>query len=287
MKTSLIMNGRCSNASSRVRSTMMADARTSRLLTHKRSDTSTPWGTQSRAKPLTECKHGDKNMSLLDIDDFSVRSKVAQLMAVAPALAVIDLYHLIIDSEGDLPRARKQAIRMSEAPKIRYRPGLDDEGDEIMVKIDPNNPAFEWDDDEPYPEFDTATAARPSKPTLKATRSRSIKGSVRATESTKSNTKNRSNVGAKRARSTFMNPTHAREISSDRDFIVPDNVIHYDLDSDVSNDSGHSTNTRVHNKCEDSDILDVDDQLDLDIDMQPRFAYNARMLGITRRGRNV
>jgi hypothetical protein len=208
-------------------------------------------------------------MSLLDIDDFSVRSKVAQLMAVAPALAVIDLYHLIIDSEGDLPRARKQAIRMSEAPKIRYRPGLDDEGDEIMVKIDPNNPAFEWDDDEPYPEFDTATAARPSKPTLKATRSRSIK------------------VGAKRARSTFMNPTHAREISSDRDFIVPDNVIHYDLDSDVSNDSGHSTNTRVHNKCEDSDILDVDDQLDLDIDMQPRFAYNARMLGITRRGRNV
>lgn len=266
---------------------MMADARTSRLLTHKRSDTSTPWGTQSRAKPLTECKHGDKNMSLLDIDDFSVRSKVAQLMAVAPALAVIDLYHLIIDSEGDLPRARKQAIRMSEAPKIRYRPGLDDEGDEIMVKIDPNDPAFEWDDDEPYPEFDTATAARPSKPTLKATRSRSIKGSVRATGSTKSNTKNRSNVGAKRARSTFMNPTHAREISSDRDFIVPDNVIHYDLDSDVSNDSGHSTNTRVHNKCEDSDILDVDDQLDLDIDMQPRFAYNARMLGITRRGRNV
>ncbi|CAN9349416.1 unnamed protein product [Alternaria alternata] len=223
----------CSNASPRVRSTMMADARTSRLPTHKRSDTSTPWGTQSRAKPLTKCKHGDKNMSLLDIDDFSMRSKVAQLMAVAPALAVIDLYHLIIDSEGDLPRARKQAIRMSEAPTIQYRPGLDEEGDEIMVKIDPNDPAFEWDDDEPYPEFDTATAARPSKPTLKATRSRSIKGSARATGSTKSNTKNRSNVGAKRVRSTFTNPTHARETSSDRDFIVPDNVIHYDLDSDV------------------------------------------------------
>ncbi|RYO69594.1 hypothetical protein AA0113_g3980 [Alternaria arborescens] len=168
----------CSNASSRVRSTMVADARTSRLPTHKRSDTSTLWGTQSKAKPLTECKHGDKNMSLLDIDDFSMRSKVAQLMAVAPALAVIDLYHLIIDSEGDLPRARKQAIRMSEAPTIRYRPGLDKEGDEIMVKIDPNDPAFEWDDDEPYPEFDTAIAARPSKSTLKATRSRSVKSSA-------------------------------------------------------------------------------------------------------------
>ncbi|KAH8632249.1 hypothetical protein IG631_13932 [Alternaria alternata] len=80
----------------------MADARASRLPTHKRSDTSTPWGTQSRAKPLTECRHVDKTMSLLDIDDFSMRSKVAQLMAVAPALAVMDLYHLIIDSEGDL-----------------------------------------------------------------------------------------------------------------------------------------------------------------------------------------
>jgi hypothetical protein len=33
----------------------------------------------------------DTNMSLLDIDDFSMRSKVAQLMAVVPALAVIDL----------------------------------------------------------------------------------------------------------------------------------------------------------------------------------------------------
>ncbi|CAN9455810.1 unnamed protein product [Alternaria alternata] len=178
-------------------------------------------------------RHGDKNMSLLDIDDFSMRSKVAQLMAVAPALAVMDLYHLIIDSEGDLPRARKQAIRMSEAPTTRYRPGLDEEGDEVMVKVDPNDPAFEWDDDEPYPEVDTATAARPSKTTLKATKSRSVKSSTRATESLKSNTKNRSNVGAKRARSTFMNPTHARETSSDRDFIIPDNVIHYDLDSDV------------------------------------------------------
>jgi hypothetical protein len=212
-------------------------------------------------------------MSLPDIDDFSMRSKVAQLMAVAPALAVIDLYHLIIDSEGDLPRARKQAIRMSEAPTIRYRHGLDEEGDEIMVKIDPNDPAFEWDDDEPYPESDAATAARPSKPTLEATRSRSMKASARATESTKSNTENRSNVGAKRARSTFTNPTHARETNSDRDFIVPDNVIHYS--TPMSDDSRHSTNTHAHDRCEDSDIeiLDVDDQLDIDIDVQPHFAH--------------
>lgn len=43
----------------------------------------------------------------------------------------------------------------------------------------------------------------------------------------------------------------------------------------MSNDSRHSTNTHAHDRCEDSDIekLDVDDQLDIDVDMQPHFAH--------------
>jgi hypothetical protein len=42
----------------------------------------------------------------------------------------------------------------------------------------------------------------------------------------------------------------------------------------MSNDSRHSTNTHAHDRCEDSDIEipDIDDQLDIDIDMQPHFA---------------
>jgi len=85
------MNGRYSNATSNVRSTTTADARTSELPTLNMSVTSTPCGTQSGTKRPKECKPGDINISLLDIDDFNMRSKVAQLMAVAPTLAVVDL----------------------------------------------------------------------------------------------------------------------------------------------------------------------------------------------------
>ncbi|RYO26003.1 hypothetical protein AA0111_g8483 [Alternaria arborescens] len=63
---------------------------------------------------------------------------------------------------------------MNEAPAVRYRPTVDEDGDEIVVKIDSNDPAFEWDDDEPHPDLGTATATRPSKPPLKATRSISL-----------------------------------------------------------------------------------------------------------------
>jgi hypothetical protein len=59
---------------------------------------------------------------------------------------------------------------MSEAPTVRYRAGVDEDSDEIMFKIDSNGPALEWDDDEPYPDFGTATSTRPSKQLLKATR---------------------------------------------------------------------------------------------------------------------
>jgi hypothetical protein len=237
------------------------------------------------------------DMSLLDIDDFSLRSQVAQLMAVAPALAVIDLYHLIIDSEGDIPRAKKHAIRMSEAPGAQYRPVVDSDGDEIMVKIDPNDPAFEWDDDEPQPESEARSIARLSKTKPKArsktgssaAKSKSLHHSTKSAKSAKSDTKHRPNICAKRTKSVPLNPAHARETSSDRDFVVPDNVIHYDVDLEISEDSDQSTSTDVRNRYVDSDsaMLDGDDPLGLDIDMQPRFAYNARLLGDIRRARKT
>ncbi|KAJ6199198.1 hypothetical protein J3E72DRAFT_430371 [Bipolaris maydis] len=116
----------------------------------------------------------EKDMTLVDIDDFEMRKKVAQLMAVAPALPVRDLYHLIIDSEGRLSKARKKAIRMSEAPAIlrtttqlSLQPrtltnNSDTEGfivnisdsdtPKATVKIEPSDPVFKWDEDEPAPE---------------------------------------------------------------------------------------------------------------------------------------
>jgi hypothetical protein len=223
-------------------------------------------------------------MRLVDIEDFSLRSKVAQLMAVAPALPIVDLYHLIVDSEGDLPLARKQAIRMSEAPPAQHRPGLDVEGDEVMIKIDPSDPAFESDNDEPEPLTTVTTASRPSKrkpkPNGKATNSKGLRNPARSRKGVKSGTECRSNTSAKRMQSSSMNPTHARETSSDRDFVVPDNVFHSHFDSDVSNDSYQTTGTDPRIMPVESDIrmLEDDDELDLDIDMQPRFAYNARLL---------
>ncbi|KAI4621971.1 hypothetical protein J4E80_004346 [Alternaria sp. BMP 0032] len=229
-----------------------------------------------------ESKPGTINMSLLDIDDFSLRSKVAQLMAVAPALPIVDLYHLIMDSEGDLPLAKKQAIRMSEAPPAQYQPRLDADGEEVMVKIDPNDPAFEWDDDEPQPESAATAASRPqAKPKNKAPKSKSLHHHAKPSKSAKSGAKHCSNTSAKRTKSSSMNPTHARETSSDREFIVPDNTIHYDLNSDISNGSDEFLGVEVRSRCADSDadMLDGEDPLDLDIDMQPRFVYNARLLG--------
>ncbi|KAI4910271.1 hypothetical protein J4E90_007704 [Alternaria incomplexa] len=234
-----------------------------------------------------ESKPGTINMSLMDIDDFGLRSKVAQLMAVAPALPIMDLYHLIMDSEGDLPLAKKQAIRMSEAPPAQYQPGFDADGEEVMVKIDPNDPAFEWDDDEPQPESAATTASRPQcMPKNKATKSKSLYHHPKPSKSAKSGAKHCSNTSAKRMKSSSMNPTHARETSSDREFIVPDNTVHYDLNSDISNGSDEFLGVEVRSRPADSDveILDGEDPLDLDIDMQPRFAYNARPLGRRARG---
>jgi len=219
-------------------------------------------------------------MSLMDIDDFGLRSRVAQLMAVAPALPIVDLYHLIMDSEGDLPLAKKQAIRMSEAPLAQCQPGLDADGGEVMVKIDPNDPAFEWDDDEPQSEPAATIASRPqSKPKNKATKSKSLHHHAKPSKSAKSGAKHCSNTSAKRTKSSSMNPTHARETSSDREFIVPDNTVHYDPNSDISNGSDEFLGVEVRSRRADSDaeMLDGEDPLDLDIDMQPRFVYNTRL----------
>jgi hypothetical protein len=53
--------------------------------------------------------------------------------------------------------------------------------------------------------------------------------------------------------------------------VVPDNTVHY-----VSSDSDEKDTLPAH---EDSDIGILEDPLDLDIDMQPHYAYNSGLLG--------
>jgi hypothetical protein len=60
-----------------------------------------------------------QEMSLRDIPAFDTRKKVANLMAVAPALPIRDLYDLLSNVDGDLVAARMPAIRASQAPSAR------------------------------------------------------------------------------------------------------------------------------------------------------------------------
>jgi len=107
-------------------------------------------------------------MTLMDIEDFDLRSKVAHLMAVAPALPTRDLYHLVVDSQGRMSKAIKRASRMSEAPHQVSKATISNHSDtkETMVKIDPNDATFEWDNDEPTEPIPTrlrSTKQKPSK----------------------------------------------------------------------------------------------------------------------------
>ncbi|RAR02376.1 hypothetical protein DDE83_008598 [Stemphylium lycopersici] len=233
-----------------------------------------------------------ENMTLLDIDNFELRSKVAQLMAVAPDLPIRDLYHLIIGSEGQFSKAKKHAIRLSKVPE-RHHPAapplppsqqhaFNSHVDELMVKIDPNDPAFEWYEDEPAPELVSVRRSYASGSESNTKRSTDIDARKMTTpkKRLKQTAKTCSNIGIKRTKSALANPTHARETSSDREFVVADNVVHYLLGSDdTATPVGVINVSRLPRKVHDSAMLDVDDDgRDLDIDMQPHYAYNRDIL---------
>ncbi|KAI2481628.1 hypothetical protein Ptr902_07423 [Pyrenophora tritici-repentis] len=234
-------------------------------------------------RPKEEERHKPE-MTLLDIDNFKMRTSVAKLMAVAPAISVGDLYHLIVDSKGHMSEAKQRAIRMSEASNIhcqtkrssRPQQALEsDSGDEILVEVDLNDPAFQWDTDEPAPEPVSKTRARPSKPGLKIFAAR-MRHASKDEKRIKSGSEGVAGCTAKSTKPTFVNPTHARETSSDREFVVDDNGTHYGLNSDDDFDpSGPSTRRSGYGEVK---MRDGDDALDLDIDMHPNYAYNTGIL---------
>ena len=222
------------------------------------------------------------------MEGFELRSKVAQLMAVAPALPIRDLYHLIIDSKGQFSKAKKRAIRMIEAPE-RHHPlwpphpnsrqhTFSSNTDDLMVKIDPNDPAFEWDEDEPAPEPISAGRSHASRSAPNSKRSKNIdaRNTTTPKNRSKQTAKTCSNTGVKRTNSGPANPTHARATSSDRDFVVTDNVVHYLLDSDDTVTSGDVSDVPRRSR-------KVRDTVMLDIDMHPYYAYNRDILKGARR----
>ncbi|EUC35048.1 hypothetical protein COCCADRAFT_3678 [Bipolaris zeicola 26-R-13] len=267
-----------------VRPTNMRDARKSGFFLRIKSNTASPRQyhlLQSQKKPQTShpktpmmvgipfiespgdrsgaTNSEEKDMKLVDIEDSEMRKKVTQLMAVAPALPVRDLYHLIIDSEGRLSKAKKKAIRMSEAPDTLCRPtqlslrprtpinNLDTEGvvvninnsnTQTMVKIDPSDPIFKWDEDEPAPEPAPMAKPRRSKSTAKNKQTQSAHSHHSAKESKRkipaAPTPTPSYQSEKRTKVSHSKRTSLRETSSDREFIVADGVMHYVSDFDDS-----------------------------------------------------
>ncbi|KAF1912840.1 hypothetical protein BDU57DRAFT_541555 [Ampelomyces quisqualis] len=234
---------------------------------------------QAEAQSQPSCDAAQE-MTLSDIPDFGTRKKVADLMAVAPALPVRDLYNLLHDVNGHLIAARRRVIRASRAPSVRpivKREGCaviaapceaiqlrgEKDDNEVMVKIDPNDPFLEWDSDTPPPE---------------TTLQRNLPATARSKART-SKTKNRPNIGAKRTGPPQARNRRDRGNSIDGTFVVPDHIVHLDTDTSCS-DTENSDSTLQGSDSDVEMVNTVHENVeDLRIDMRSKYAYNSRILG--------
>jgi hypothetical protein len=245
-------------------------------------------------------------------------------MAVAPGLPVAHLYKLLVERfKGNFKPAKEHVIRQSRAPRTppplpsrvaTARSGTDplaksihtqgDDGDETMIKIDLDDPAFMWDNDAPTSPL-PQTQRKNSQSRHKKAKSmpESTTTYTKGLSSASPRSRDFTSVGttllkgrAKNASMTIKTPGRAkktssrhnlvcdehlkaisvegtnrgmRETSHDREFIVPDDEVFEDSDGSYITSDDVST----------SDIdMDGDDGIDLSIDMQPEYAYNSEIL---------
>lgn len=228
------------------------------------------------------------DMTLADIPDFDLRSKLAQLMAVAPSIPVRDLYNLLIDSKGVFPVAKERAIRASQPPQAcrsarhpnppSYEPttpisparGVD--SDEEMVKIEPDDPAFEWDADAP----DLELVEQQKQCMQKKSKARQKSTPRPSADQSKANTsKNRDKPSARSSKSNVRKPPppdisgnksnrvsapsprrRERSNSIDGDFVIPDDVSFVDADAsyyDGSSEHGETNSSHSDIYMQDGD----------------------------------
>jgi hypothetical protein len=252
-----------------------------------------------------------QDMTLSDIPDFDLRKKVADLMAVAPALPVRDLYNPLVDLHGDLATARTQALRASEIPRNRQSVKAEDplgttairhnytsarmsvaDDDELMVKIDPKESFLEWDSDTPPPPPANERRSRAKRPppaknsNTNAITTKPLKYQPSAKITTveigasrqSSSAKSRPQITVKRISASRTNHGRGQAVSVRRRFVLPDDVI--SVDSDMSSSDSDSDSTP---EADDRDLEMLDampEHLDnLRIRMQPKYAYNEALLG--------
>ncbi|KAF2870876.1 hypothetical protein BDV95DRAFT_574815 [Massariosphaeria phaeospora] len=98
------------------------------------------------------------DLRLADISNFDMRSKVAQLMAIAPDLPVQDLYNLLMDKNGEVRAASSEALKRTATPFVDDHQRWQKNSltttvkQETKVKFDLDDPFFTYDTDEPTPE---------------------------------------------------------------------------------------------------------------------------------------
>ncbi|KAH5732437.1 hypothetical protein HBI17_211120 [Parastagonospora nodorum] len=220
------------------------------------------------------------SFDLNNISDFNTRKDVAQLMAVAPGLPIQDLHDMLLELGGDFAAAKRQAIRRSRAPSarppVKHGPPLfralpqqalsqeSDDGDEVMIKIDPNLDFLEWDSDAP-PEPDLT----PKRPAPKKSKPAKPGPTKLRPKVSYSGSNSRSSISVR-----HIQP-RPRGGSINRSFIVPDNFV--ELESDAS-----SAETERSDSTNDTDVqmggTVPEDVEDLRINMRPQYSYNSREL---------
>ncbi|KAF2024226.1 hypothetical protein EK21DRAFT_79138 [Setomelanomma holmii] len=251
-------------------------------------------------------QHHGQEMTLRDIADFDMGKKVADLMAVAPALPVQDLYNLLNDMGGDLAIARLQAAHVSsnqsnapnikaeatstaQTPQVDFRAAYElHDDDELMVKIDTYDAFLEWDSDTPPPPVplekqSRAQKARPvSSHSTQASRKRTTCASKNLAKKRNPTTSKASSTSRKKATISVRRHDGVERAGRlrlsllDQQFVVPDDVVSLDSDDTSSGDSESSIGVG------DSDIEmlnTVPEHLDnLRIQMRRQNALNEEVL---------
>lgn len=265
---------------------------------------STELSRQSQTELAKEVKSPD--LSLGDIPDFSLRMKVAQLMAVAPSLPVQDLYDLLMEMKGHYENARDQVFERTRTRTLgRSVPpqsacsnnviqrGNEDEED-TKVKIDLNDPDIYNDND--VPSRSPTPEPAPRKSRSKATSKRlansvtkpKTKSKVPSTGKAKSHTKSltrkatqpkqvKANVGAKRSKPSSRT---RRSNSIDGVFVISDDES--DLDGSYR-DIGSVRNADDAGNGSDIEMVNADAELFIDMEDSPyhRRLYTPLLLTIS------
>ena len=247
--------------------------------------------------PHTAFADDGVELKLGDISDLELRQKTAQLMAIAPGLPIADLYHILVEKEGRFEVAKQNVIRMSQTPStstslpVRAKavpPAVPDPEDEdVKVKIDFDDDFFIYDAECPDTQLPVTRPKQGSHPKKAKKSPQKAAPKPRKGLATKKTAKESGEYTGDINRGI-------RETSHDREFIASDDETplddsdadYFDSDRTVATDMSSSesdTDMAVDEEsecassvsCESASEIDTGDEEDLEIDMQPEYAYNS------------